>query len=125
MADDSGTDALVGLDRRRFLRRSAIAGTAIWALPSIVSIEPASAQAITSPAPEPPIDPPSDLGGTDLPSATATAPPPQVGGRTVLPETGAELDDLLYAGLAAIAGGAALRLWSFAIEEPPDAPRPR
>jgi hypothetical protein len=92
----------------------------MWALPTIISIQPAGAQDMTSPAPQPPADPPPDVGGITVPRTTpppAAAPGTQVAGRTELPRTGGEVDDLLYGGLAATAGGAALLLWSTAIEE--------
>jgi hypothetical protein len=53
----------------------------------------------------------------DRPRATGTQPPVETTGswatgRTELPRTGADLDRLVVAGLAATAGGAALVLWS-------------
>jgi hypothetical protein len=103
------------LDRRQFLRRAAVVGAASWAVPTIVSIDVAGAQQITSPPPEPP--PAVDAGEVVAPSApapqaAAPLPGPQVAGRDELPRTGMDLDDLAVAGLAATAGGAALLLWS-------------
>ncbi|MFP5255287.1 MAG: hypothetical protein ACLGI8_05485 [Acidimicrobiia bacterium] len=107
--------AAEAVDRRQFLRRAAVVGAGVWAVPTIISIDPAGAQAVTSPPPEPPVE----VGGVTVrPSPT---PGPAVGsaqggtqvqGRTVLARTGAEVDDLLVAGLACTAGGAALLLWS-------------
>lgn len=111
-----------GLHRRAFLRRAAVVGTGAFVVPTIVTMQPAGAQEITSPPPEPPPEPP--VGGPPVVGPTVVEPPgavggavvapkgTQVAGRTVLPRTGAELDDLVVAGLAATAGGAALVLWS-------------
>jgi hypothetical protein len=109
--------------RRDFLRKAAVAGTGAFVVPTIITVNPADAQALTSPPPEPPgrpASPPVDLG-----NSPGTAPPPATGaqptaraagrpaaGRTELPRTGADLDRLIVAGLAATAGGAALVLWS-------------
>lgn len=108
------TTAANDLGRRQFLRKAAVAGTVAWAVPTIITMEPAGAAGLTSPPPEPPVDQPGvDVGGIGVPSdpgsaATGT----QVAGRTELARSGAELDDLVVAGLAATAGGAALLLWS-------------
>jgi hypothetical protein len=104
-------------DRRQFLRRAAVVGTGIFVVPTIITLDPASAQAITSPPPEPP-EPPTEVGGATLPrdAAGTQVAGTQVAGRTTLPRTGAELDDLVKAGLAAIAGGSALVLWSADLE---------
>lgn len=97
------------VDRRQFLRRAVVVGTTVWAVPTIVSIDVAGAQQITSPPPRPP-----GVGeDTVTPQQPAGTP---VGGRTTLPRTGIELDDLALAGLAATAGGAALLLWSADLE---------
>lgn len=103
-----------GPDRRQFLRRAAVVGTGIFVVPTIITLDPASAQAITSPPPEPP----TEVGGATLPrdAAGTQVAGTQVAGRTTLPRTGAELDDLVKAGLAAIAGGSALVLWSADLE---------
>jgi hypothetical protein len=103
------------LDRRQFLRRAAVVGAASWAVPTIVSIDVAGAQQLTSPPPQPP--PAVDAGDIGVPSsptpqAAAPLPGPQIAGRAELARTGMDLDDLAVAGLAATAGGAALLLWS-------------
>jgi hypothetical protein len=112
--------------RRDFLRKAAVAGTTAFVVPTIVTVDPADAQALTSPPPEPPgneTQPPSiDLTGstgTGSSPRTAAGTQPatqatgrQASGRTELPRTGADLDRLGAAGLAATAGGAALVLWS-------------
>lgn len=122
MADSmrTPTTAEVGLGRRQFLAKAAVAGTVAWAVPTIITVDPAGAAQLTSPPPEPPVDPPTEVGGLVVPGdpAAPAAQPSgtQVGGRTVLPRTGADLDDLVVAGLAATAGGAVLHHWSAEIE---------
>jgi hypothetical protein len=111
---DPGGEAV---GRRAFLRKAAVAGTGAVAVPMIVTVDPADAQALTSPPPEPP--------GASTPTTAPTGPaappttPQRVGptgrrvtGRTELPRTGADIDRMAAAGLAATAGGAALVLWS-------------
>jgi hypothetical protein len=109
-------------ERRDLLRKAALAGTVAFALPMIVTVGPADAQALTSPPPESP-ERPSRPGtaGSSRPGAPAPFPrrrranpvaAQRAGGRTELPRTGANLDRLTAAGLAATAGGAALVLWS-------------
>lgn len=109
--------AAAGVDRRQFLRRAAAVGTAAWVVPTIVSIDVAGAQQITSPPPTPPDE---DVGAvTVTPPAQQPAGQPagtQVAGRTALPRTGVELNQVAVAGLAATAGGAALLLWSAELE---------
>ena len=107
-----------GVDRRQFLRRAAVVGSAAWVVPTIVSIDVAGAQQVTSPPPTPPADVGAGAVPTD-PAVEAVGPTSgaQVVGRTELPRTGAELDDLAVAGLAATAGGAALLLWSAELEK--------
>jgi hypothetical protein len=104
-----------GVDRRQFLRRAAVVSAGAFVVPTIATISPAGAQEITSPPPEPPA-PPTQVGGITIPGSPPSPPAQvagtQVAGRTSLPRTGAEIDDLLVAGLAATAGGAALMLWS-------------
>lgn len=124
--DTKPGDAAGAAGRRDFLRKAAIAGTGAFAVPMIVTVDPADAQALTSPPPEPPASSKSPklpggglasnpgAGGGAQESATGGTP---VSGRTVserteLPRTGANLDRLVAAGLAATAGGAALVLWS-------------
>jgi hypothetical protein len=109
-------------ERRDLLRKAALAGTGAFALPMIVTVGPADAQALTSPPPESP-ERPSRPGtaGSSRPGAPALLPrrrranpvaAQRADGRTELPRTGANLDRLTAAGLAATAGGAALVLWS-------------
>ena len=108
------------LGRRDFMRKAAVVGTGAFVVPTIVTIDPADAQALTSPPPEPPgrsESPPVDLGnppGTVSPPGTVTRTQrgARATGRSELPRTGADLDRLVAAGLAATAGGAALVLWS-------------
>ncbi len=108
--------------RRDFLRKAAV-GSGAFLAPMIIAVDPADAQALNSPPPEPPgrpKSPPVDLGsspGTVSPPATGAQPSgraagSRVAGRTELPRTGEDLDRLAVAGLAATAGGAALVLWS-------------
>jgi hypothetical protein len=111
-------DAPGPVGRREFLRK-AVVGTGAFAVPTIVTVDPAAAQALTSPPPEPPgrpQPPPVDHG-----SGIAAPPAPRQGpredgtrtsGRSELPRTGMDLDRVVAAGLAATAGGAALVLWS-------------
>ena len=110
-------------ERRDFLRKVAVAGTGAFALPMIVTVDAADAQALTSPPPESPERPsPPDTAPAGSSRPGAPAPSPRAGranpvaarasGRTELPRTGANLDRLTAAGLAATAGGAAFVLWS-------------
>jgi hypothetical protein len=122
--DEAGRPATGGTSGRRdFMRKAAVVGTGAFVTPTIITVDAAEAQALTSPPPEPPGrpgSPPDDVGGapgTVTPRATGTQPPAQAigsraAGRTELPRTGADLDRLIVAGLAATAGGAALVLWS-------------
>jgi hypothetical protein len=115
--------------RRDFLRKTAVAGTTAFAVPMILTVDPADAQAVTSPPPEPPGNPGPPPGGVNPPAGSpggsgSTATGTLGGGsgaptsrrstahRGELPRTGADLDRLTAAGLAATAGGAALVLWS-------------
>ena len=104
-------------DRRQFLRRAALVGTTVWAVPTIVTIDVAGSQQMTSP---PPTRPPAVGNVTDprLPAqqTAAQSTPTQVAGRTELPRTGIELNEVAVAGLAATVGGAALVLWSAELE---------
>ena len=112
---DSGSTS----GRRDFLRKAAVVGTGAFVVPTIITVDPADAQALTSPPPQPPGPPQSpqvDLGSSPAtvpPQATATQPAGnRVTGLTELPRTGANIDRLVVAGLAATAGGAGLVLWS-------------
>ncbi|HKA85604.1 MAG TPA: hypothetical protein VKD21_17155 [Acidimicrobiales bacterium] len=93
--------------RRAFLQKAA-AGTAAFALPMIITVDPAGAQALNSPPPEPP------GSGRER----------QASRRTELPRTGNGLDRLVAAGLTATASGAALVLWSAELESRSAAPQP-
>jgi hypothetical protein len=116
-------DARAGMGRRAFLVRATAVGAAAWAVPTIVTMTPAGAAEVTSPPPRPPVTPPSETTvvvdpqvvdpGTQVASKTAT--------QATLPNTGADTARLAAAGLAAIAGGAALTLWS-ADKKPRHAP---
>jgi hypothetical protein len=124
------------VERRDFLRKAVVAGTGVFAVPMIVTVDPADAQALTSPPPEPPGSSQPDTPGIDLtssrragtPAGSGTAAgsrtPAQASGRTELPRTGADLDRLVAAGLAATAGGAALVLWSANAQSPSVSPKP-
>lgn len=108
--------------RRDFMRKAAVVGTGAFVVPTIITVDPAEAQALTSPPPEPPgrtAPPVGDLGsspGTESPPATddqaSARPDGRPTRRTELPRTGEDLDRLAVAGLAATAGGAALVVWS-------------
>jgi hypothetical protein len=120
--DPSTPDPAGAAGRRDFMRRAAVVGTGAFVVPTIVTVDPADAQALTSPPPEPPGRPESPpveeagSSGTASRPGTGTQPAPAAGGRgtvrTEQPRTGANLDRLVAAGLAATAGGAALVLWS-------------
>jgi LPXTG-motif cell wall-anchored protein len=119
--DASAPDAVDASGRRDFMRKAAVVGSGAFVVPTIITVDPADAQALTSPPPEPPgqhDSPPaeaSDSPGT-VAQPAATRPNPanrtRTTTRTELPRTGANLDHLAAAGLAATAGGAALVLWS-------------
>jgi hypothetical protein len=96
------------VERRDFLRKATV-GTGALALPMIVTVDPADAQALASPPPESPghASPPAGTSATPGRSAPTR---PRVSGE--LPRTGAYIDRLVAAGLAATAGGAGLVLWS-------------
>jgi hypothetical protein len=122
--DEAGRPDTGGTSGRRdFMRKAAVVSSGAFVAPTIITLDAADAQALTSPPPEPPGrpgSPPSDIGrsaGKLTPRATGTRPPAQTPGsratgRTELPRTGTDLDRLVVAGLAATAGGAALVLWS-------------
>jgi hypothetical protein len=86
-----------GLARRQFLLKAAVAGTAVWVVPSIIAIQPAGAADLNS-------RPPKHVDQVVDPIAK---PPPAVAD-TQLPFTGDDSDDLIIAGLAATAAGASL-----------------
>jgi hypothetical protein len=101
------------VERRDFLRRVAV-GTGAFAVPMILTVAAADAQALASPPSESrghASPPDTGLTGSTVPRPSATN-RPHVSGRRELPRTGADIDRLGAAGLAATAGGAALVLWS-------------
>jgi hypothetical protein len=116
-------DADPAVGRRDFLRKAAVAGTGAFGVPMIVTVDPADAQALHSPPPEPPgstkSEPPA-VGVVNRPGggrdASAGLDRTNRSGRTELPRTGDDIDRLVAAGLAATAGGAALVLWSADLE---------
>lgn len=119
--DASAPDAVAAGGRRDFMRKAAVVGSGAFVVPTIITVDPADAQALTSPPPEPPgqhESPPAEVGGSPGAGAQPAATQAKQAGRTrtttrtELPRTGANLDRLAAAGLAATAGGAALVLWS-------------
>jgi hypothetical protein len=118
MEEPSGRPEEMGshssLGRRKFLVAAAVAGTAAWAVPTIITMEPAGAATLTSPPPVPPVEvlPETLVNPAVGPAAPAVQVEPEVEVRGALAMTGAEIGPLLGAGIAAIAGGAALHHWS-------------
>ena len=119
--DESAPNAADTSGRRDFMRKAAVVGTGAFVVPTIITVDPADAQALTSPPPEPPGRPESpsaEVGGSPGTVARPAGTQPNRAARsrtttrTELPRTGANLDRLVAAGLAATAGGAALVLWS-------------
>jgi hypothetical protein len=138
MGDERGDtrprSARDAVTRRDFLRKAAAAGTGAFAVPMIITVDPADAQALTSPPPQPPgstgpgsrsVEPVGSRG-TPGPGTRGTQPADrrQVSGRSELPRTGAAIDRMVATGLAATAGGAALVLWSADMRSKSAAPRP-
>jgi hypothetical protein len=120
--DPKSVDTGTAVGRRVFLRRATVAGTGAFVVPMIITVDPAAAQALTSPPPEPPG---SSNGSPGAETPTTTPPSPtssRVSGRTELARTGADIDRLVAAGLTATAGGAALVLWSADIKSKSSAP---
>jgi hypothetical protein len=119
MGNESGGSTLGteagAVGRREFLRKAAVAGTGAFAVPMIVTVDPADAQALTSPPPGPPVpstkpeNPGTGVAGSPRSQRGSRR---QMSARTELPRTGDDIDRLVAAGLAATAGGAALVLWS-------------
>ena len=59
-SDDAGPPATPKAGGRRdFMRRAAVVGTGAFVVPTIITVDPADAQALTSPPPEPPGKPES------------------------------------------------------------------
>jgi hypothetical protein len=83
--------------------------------------DPADAQALTSPPPEPPG---SGTAGSVAPRGAEAAGRSQANPHTELPRTGAGIDRLVAAGLTATASGAALVLWSADMKSRSAAPPP-
>jgi hypothetical protein len=119
--DASAPDAVDATGRRDFMRKAAVVGSGAFVVPTIITVDPADARALTSPPPEPPgqhESPRAEAGGSAGTMARPSGTQPKQAGRTrtttrtELPRTGANLDRLAVAGLAATAGGAALVLWS-------------
>src|SRR5688572_10731009 len=129
---DASRSRGVRLERRDFLRKAAVVGTGAFAVPMIITVDPAEARALTSPPPQPPNKPkppggppsttpgkpgtppgpPTSRPGPGGPRPPVSPPSTRPGGLDELPRTGADLDRMAAAGLAATAGGAALVLWS-------------
>jgi hypothetical protein len=87
------------LARRQFLLKAAVAGTAVWAVPSIVAMRPAVAAGLNSRPPPPPKPVSRHVDPIHAQPAPAD---------TQLPFTGDDNADLVVAGVAATAAGASL-----------------
>jgi hypothetical protein len=98
-----------------------VVGAGAFAVPMIITVHPADAQALTSPPPEPRG---SGTVGSVAPSGTQPASRSQASRHTELPRTGAGIDRLVAAGLTATASGAALVLWSADMESRSGVPQP-
>jgi hypothetical protein len=84
--DEAGRPDTGGTSGRRdFTRKAAVVSTGAFVAPTIITVDAADAQALTSPSPEPPGrpgSPPSELGsspGTLTPRATRSQPPARAG----------------------------------------------
>jgi hypothetical protein len=86
------------LARRQFLLKAAVAGTAVWAVPSIIAIHPAAAAGLNS-------APPKDVISRHVDPIPQQ---PQPAAVQQLPFTGDDNERLLVAGVAATAAGASL-----------------
>jgi hypothetical protein len=80
-SDDAGPPEAAGASGRRdFMRKAAVVGTGAFVVPTIITVDPADAQALTSPPPEPPgrpESPPVEVGrsrGTQSLPAPGTQP---------------------------------------------------
>ncbi len=102
-----------GIGRRRFLIGAAGVSAAAWVAPAIITMDPAGAAELTSPPPKPPDTVSAQT--VEVPGAQVK-PDAEVSGATDdggrLPFTGANLEQLTIAGLAATAAGAAMHFWS-------------
>jgi hypothetical protein len=96
--------AAADLGRRQFMRKAAVAGTLVWTVPTIVSIQPAGAADRHSARPKPPVG-----GVVEPPIVTPTTAATQLG-PTRLAFTGDNEIVEFGVGLAALAGGTALIL---------------
>jgi hypothetical protein len=113
------------LGRRDFLRKATVVGTGAFAVPMIITVDPADAQALNSPPPTPPgSSGGSETVGSVAPRGTQPVGRSQGSPHTELPRTGAGIDRLVAAGLTATASGAALVLWSADMESRSGAPQP-
>ena len=106
-----------GLGRRQFMARAVVVGGVAFAIPTIVTMSPAGAAALTSPPPEVEVLPGTLLNpgagpAVEVAAAADPAVKPDVEVRGALAVTGAPIDVLLGAGAAAVAGGGALHTWS-------------
>jgi hypothetical protein len=108
VADSSDMNApavpAADLARRQFLLRAAVAGTAVWVVPSIIAIQPAAAAGLNSRPPKSVSKPPKPIARHVDPVAQQ----PQGVADAQLPFTGDDSDDLLVTGIAATAAGASL-----------------
>ena len=100
-----------GIGRRRFLAGAAGLGAAAWAAPAIISMDPAGAAALTSPPPKPP-DTEVSAQTVEVRGVEVATDPKVASDDGHLPFTGANLEQLTIAGLAATAAGAAMHYWS-------------
>jgi hypothetical protein len=132
-SDNGGRPAradAAGYERRRFMRRIAVGGTAAWVAPAVITMRP-SAAPLTSPPPGRPRDPadpadPVDPGTEVQERVVARDPAAEVEGRQItrdqLAPTGVDVEDPVIGGLAALAGGGALARWR-AEQTQPASPR--
>ena len=94
--------------RRQFLLKAAVAGTAVWVVPSIIAIQPAAAADLNSRPPKPVSRPPKPIARHVDPIAKQPEPTQPKAVDAQLPFTGDDSDDLLISGIAATAAGASL-----------------
>lgn len=118
------------VDRRRFLAKVSVAAGTAWAAPLLISAPPAAAASLQSPPPPPTIPTQTTQPVGFAPEAVAEHPtagggrpnaplPAQAAARDrtlpatgQLAETGADLDRLTEVGVATLAAGVGLRVWS-------------